>query len=228
MDKLIEQWIKIDLILTDPPYDIKNTKAWGKSNFAKSIQNMNNELKETWLNINLGIEWCKRVQLLQNKINTYIWCNKSQIPQYLNYFLEIWCSFDIICWRKTNAMPTFNNKYLSDKEYCLYFRRGGYCNPWSYTDAKTIFEQPLNSKDKKIWDHPTIKPLNIIETLIRNSSKPWDLILDCFSWSWTTWVAANNLWRNYILVENSPEYYELSLKRLEQSENIDLDLNLDI
>jgi site-specific DNA-methyltransferase (adenine-specific) len=214
MDKLIEQGIKVDLILTDPPYDIKNTKAWGKSKLAKSMQWMNDELKETWLNINLWIEWCKRVPLLQKKINCYIWCNKSQIPQYLNYFLDLWCSFDIICWRKTNAMPTFNNKYLSDKEYCLYFRKWWYCNPWSYIEAKTIFEQPINSKDKKQYNHPTIKPLNIIEIIIKNSTKENETVLDCFAWSWTTWLASKNLNRNYILIEKELEYIEIIKERL--------------
>lgn len=32
-------------------------------------------------------------------------------------------------WNKTSALPLFNNKYLSDKEYCLYFRKGRYCSP---------------------------------------------------------------------------------------------------
>lgn len=43
----------IDLVLTDPPYLIKNTTAGGKSNFAKSIQNMNNEIKNA--NITEGV-----------------------------------------------------------------------------------------------------------------------------------------------------------------------------
>lgn len=47
-------------------------------------------------------------------------------------------------------MPTYNNKYLTDKEYCLYFRKGGYCNPQNYYDAKTVWELPINIKDKKL------------------------------------------------------------------------------
>lgn len=78
---------------------------------------------------------------------------------------------DIIIWNKTNALPLFNNKYLSDKEYCLYFRKGGYCSPKSYEDAKTVFLYPINIKDKKKWKHPTIK----LEALIRNSSRENDM-----------------------------------------------------
>ena len=78
---------------------------------------------------------------------------------------------DIIIWNKTNALPLFNNKYLSDKEYCLYFRKGGYCSPKCYEDAKTVFLYPINIKDKKKWKHPTIK----LEALIRNSSRENDM-----------------------------------------------------
>ena len=43
---------------------------------------------------------------------------------------------DIIILNKTNALPLFNNKYLSDKEYCLYFRKGGY---WIYVNFLDTF-----------------------------------------------------------------------------------------
>ena len=198
MDNLIEQWIKVDLIVTDPPYEIKNIKAWWKSAFAKSIQWMNDELWEHWLNINLWVWFCEKILLLQDKINCYIWCNKSQIPQYLNFFLKIWCNFDILCWRKTNAMPTFNNKYLTDKEYCLYFRKWWHCLPKDYNSAKTIFDLPINIKDKKKYNHPTIKPISIIQTIIENSSEEWQLILDPFAWSFTTAIACENTNRKRI------------------------------
>ena len=47
---------------------------------------------------------------------------------------------DIIIWNKTNALPLFNNKYLSDKEYCLYFRKGEYCSPKSVS-VKSFVEK---------------------------------------------------------------------------------------
>lgn len=116
----------IDLVVTDPPYLIKNTKAGGNSNFAKSIQQMNNEIKEADLTEGISLDFCKEVVRVQDKVNCYIWCNKAQIVDYLDFFVtKNNCNFDILCWQKDNAMPTFNNKYLTDKEYCLYFRRGG-------------------------------------------------------------------------------------------------------
>ena len=209
----------VDLVLTDPPYLIKNTTAGGKSNFAKSIQNMNNEIKNANITDGVSLDFCKEIIRLQDKINCYIWCNKAQIIDYLDFFVnQNGCGFDILCWQKDNAMPTFNNKYLTDKEYCLYFRKGGYCQPKNYESAKTIFHEPINIKDKNAFGHPTIKPLNIFQTLIENSSKENDLVLDCFSGSGTTAVACHKLNRRFICIERDREYWKASCERLEQEQ----------
>lgn len=210
----------IDLVLTDPPYLIKNTKAGNKSSFAKSIQNMNDEIKEAGLVDGVSLEFCEQILRIQDKINAYIWCNKGQIIDYLNFFVsDNKCSYEILCWQKQNAMPTFNNKYLTDKEYCLYFRKGGYCMPERYEDAKTIFVEPINIVDKKQFGHPTIKPLKIFEKLIKNSTKEGELVLDCFSGSGTTAVACHNLNRRFICIEKDPDYWASSVKRLEDATN---------
>lgn len=210
----------IDLVLTDPPYLIKNTKAGNKSSFAKSIQNMNDEIKEAGLVDGVSLEFCEQILRIQDKINAYIWCNKGQIIDYLNFFVsDNKCSYEILCWQKQNAMPTFNNKYLTDKEYCLYFRKGGYCMPERYEDAKTIFVEPINIIDKKQFGHPTIKPLKIFEKLVKNSTKEGELVLDCFSGSGTTAVACHNLNRRFICIEKDPDYWSASVKRLEDATN---------
>lgn len=209
----------IDLVLTDPPYLIKNTRAGGSTSFAKSIQQMNDEIKNAGITDGVSMDFCKEIVRIQKNINAYIWCNKTQIIDYLDFFVkENDCSFDILCWQKDNAMPTFNNKYLTDKEYCLYFRKGGYCQPQRYEDAKTIFHEPINIKDKNLFNHPTIKPLGIFETLIKNSSKENDLVLDCFSGSGTTAIACHKLKRRFICIEKDKEYYEASVKRLEEEQ----------
>ena len=109
---------------------------------------------------------------------------------------------------------------MSDKEYCLYFRKGGYCQPTSYESAKTVFHQPINVIDKQRYPHPTIKPLNIVKTLIGNSTKPGDLILDPFMGSGTTAVACMELGRNYIGYEINEGYYETAQKRIRDTKDI--------
>ena len=157
---------------------------------------------------------------LIEKPNLYIWCNVKQIPQYIKYFcIDRDCKVEFIIWHKPNAMPLFNNKYLTDKEYCLYFKKSGYCQPENYQAAKTVYEIPINIKDKKKYGHPTIKPLEIIENLVRNSSHEGDIILDPFIGSGTTAVASIKNNRQYIGMELNEEYYKIALKRIKEIEN---------
>ncbi len=208
----------VDLVLTDPPYLIRNTQTGNKSNFSLSFQKMNNEIRKAGLNVGVSIDFCRELLRVQPKTNAYIWCNKAQILDYLTFFVrEHGGNYDILCWQKENAVPTFNNKYLTDKEYCLYFRKGGYCQPERYEDAKTIFIEPINVKEKKLYGHPTIKPLKIFERLVRNSSSEGYLVLDCFSGSGTTAVACHNLGRHFICIEKDPDYWAASMKRLEEA-----------
>ena len=208
----------IELVIIDPPYLIKNTKAGGKSKLAKSIQGMNDEIANKNLVSGFDTSILDEIVRVMKTPNIYIWCSKDQILMYMDYFVnQQGCAFDILCWYKTNAMPLFNNKYLTDKEYCLYFRKGGYCQPANYEEAKTIFMQPINIKDKRKYGHPTIKPLDIIETLVKNSSKEGDLILDCFMGSGTTGVACKKLDRNFIGVEIDPVFYKTAKDRIEKT-----------
>lgn len=62
---------------------------------------------------------------IMKKINIFIWCSKEQIQHLLNYFIDKKCRYDILVWCKTNPQPLAKNSFLSDLEYCLYFREGG-------------------------------------------------------------------------------------------------------
>ena len=80
----------------------------------------------------------------------------------------------------------------------------------------------INHADKKIYNHPTIKPLEYIRTLIRNSSNENDVILDPFMGSGTTAIACLKENRRYIGFEINEEYYDISQKRIENEKKIRL------
>ena len=116
----------VDLIVTDPPYLIENTNPGNKSELSKSISHMNKQLAEGLFTEGVETSLLEEFLRVLKTPNIYIWCNHKQIPQYLDFFVtQNKCKFDILIWNKTNALPLYNNKYLTDKEYCLYFRRGG-------------------------------------------------------------------------------------------------------
>ena len=72
----------------------------------------------------------------------------------------------------------------------------------------------INISDKNKFEHPTIKPLKFIETIIRNSSKENDIILDCFMGSGTTAVACKNTGRRYLGFEIDKHWYDIAQDRL--------------
>ncbi len=219
MKEMVNNNVKVPLIVMDPPYEFKNTQTGGKSDLNKSFQKSQTEIKEKQLTEGIDYETIlPLLTRLQDNVNIYIWCNKEQIPKYLEYYVsKLGCSFDIIKWVKTNPVPTFNNKYMSDTEYCLYFRKGGYCNPQNYEDGSTLFTHPINRKDKNLYHHPTIKPIEIIDRLIRNSSKEGDLVFDPFMGSGTTGVSALKHNRRFIGCEIDKEYFNGSLQRIRNS-----------
>lgn len=205
----------IDLIVTDPPYLIENTIAGGNSELANSIQNMNNELSENKIDKSIDYNILNDFVRVMKKINIYIFCNHKQIPDYLDFFVKKHnCNFDILIWHKPNAMPLFSNKYLTDKEYCLYFRKNAYCNPSSYEDASTVYTENINIRDKKLFKHPTIKPIELVKKIIRNSSKENDIVADFFLGSGTTAVACKETNRQYIGFEINKKWYDIAVNRL--------------
>ena len=155
-------------------------------------------------------EFCR----VMKRINIYIWCSKAQIKKYLDYFLAKTNLYEILIWHKTNPVPTINGTYLCDKEYCLFFRDKGVELKGTVENKRTVWTTKCNVEDKKKYKHPTIKPLSIIKTLIENSSNKGDIVLDCFSGSGTTCVAAKELERQFLGIEIDPEYHKISLDRL--------------
>lgn len=217
IDKLISEWVKVDLIHIDPPYQVSVTNKGGSINTIKKFRDSTEQVSDSKLNKWYDfLRFIEKACQLQDKTNIYIWCNKKQIPMYFKYFVEEKkCLFDILIWNKRNAIPSYNNKYLTDNEYCLYFKKPwAYNKPKNYEDAKTVYLGTINHKDKKIWNHPTIKPLEFIEKTIRNSCPEWWVVFDPFMWSWTTWVAAYNQNREFIWIELDKKYFELASFRI--------------
>lgn len=148
------------------------------------------------------------------QVNIYVWCSKAQVRKLLDYFEDKGHFTDILMWHKTNPIPTCNNTYLSDTEYLIFAREPGVKVQGTYETKRKWYLTPLNQRDKALYNHPTIKPLEIIQNLIINSSNEGDIVLDSFLGSGTTAVAAATLNRHYIGFELNPEYYEICQKRL--------------
>lgn len=233
----------VDLIVTDPPYVYKTDKGGGafgsnKRNYHSEYISLYKETGTTKETERLRIDANKRkhrdeIKNLSNgfnisildeldrvmkKTNIYVWCSKAQVRKILEYYEDKGCSIDILTWHKTNPTPTCNNTYLSDTEYCIFAREKGVKVYGSYATKKKYYVSPANVADKKLYNHPTIKPLEIIQNLIINSSLENDIILDPYLGSGTTAVACVNTGRHYIGFELNPKYYDTACKRLDEVE----------
>lgn len=210
----------IDLIVTDPPYLIERINTGGTINNLKKLNKSLSELDNADIISGYDIEtFGKEFIRVMKDINIYIWCNKVQIVDYFNFYVnQIGCVYDILFWNKPNALPTYSNKYIVDMEYCLYFRKGkGRCFPQNYEDAKTYYSAPINVYDKQKYKHPTIKPLEMTERFIRNSSREGEVVLDPFMGSGTTGAACKRLNRKFIGMEINEQFYNMAKMRIAET-----------
>jgi site-specific DNA-methyltransferase (adenine-specific) len=206
----------VDLILTDPPYQISR-----KSNFTKNSDNS----KYNKISLEFG-DWD------YEKLDTdFLFKEFYRILKpsgSLIIFYDIWKSNDLlhsskkfkfkqprVCqWVKTNPVP-INSKvnYLSNAvEYFFTFVKKGKSTFNSEYD-KGIYHYPIcHGKERTI--HPTQKPTNLIKELILKHSNKGNLILDCFAGSGTVGLCCKDLERGFILIEMDKSYYELINTRL--------------
>lgn len=208
----------IDLVIMDPPYGKNNNscRIQGGGCFGNRNRDYLNQIGELYTGYNFT-EILDELKRIMKKVNIYIWCNKEQIPIYLNYFED--CNFDILTWHKTNPVPACDNKYLPDTEYLLFFREPGVKLYGTYDSKKHYYITPINKQDKKLYKHPTVKPLNIITNLVINSSTEGDIILDPFMGTGTTGVAASANNRSFIGIEIDDTYFNVAKNRIEEVNN---------
>lgn len=199
----------VDLVIIDPPYEIV---AGGKGG-AFGVENRPYHL-DVSKKLHYGITdvILSELDRVMKRTNIYIFCNKTQLRQYFNYYDGM--NVDLLVWHKLNPIPTTNNKYLSDLEYIVFAREKVTPMFNTYDTSSKLFQTQTNKKDKELYNHPTIKPEPVIERLIRNSSQEGDVVLDCFMGSGTTCAVAKRLDRKYIGIEIEEEWYRIAKNRL--------------
>lgn len=206
----------IDLVLTDPPYVYELNG--GHSNcerFTKCADAFTKELGFIAEGFDLSIldEYLRVLK----KPNMYIWCSNKQVRDLLNYFDSKGLTTQIIIWYKTNAVPLCGGTYMSDKEFCIFARGKGVPLYGTPETKKTVYSTPINQADKKLYDHPTIKPLDIIKNLVTNSTSKGQVVLDTFMGSGTTGCACKLTGRDFIGFEMESKYFDIAKKRIENT-----------
>ncbi len=204
----------VDCIYIDVPYKYI-LGGVGRSELGSRVAKMNDELKD--LNIVNGFDMnilreCIRIM---KKINIFIWFSKLQMRDILNLFADYNCNFEILFWGKTNSLPRTNNTWLGDTEMCFHFRESGVPLNDGYDLKSKFYISSVNKADKKLFKHPTIKPLDLVRRHLLHATQPNDLVVDFFAGSGTTGVACQQINRQWIMFEFSEEMYLIAKERLQ-------------
>lgn len=173
------------------------------------------ELKKYNLEDGINYEILNEFIRVMKHINCFIWCSRLQIIDILKFFEKYDCTYDILVWCKTNPSPSTNNTWLSDIEYCLYFREKGKVKLNDGYELKSkYYISATNKDDKELFKHPTIKPFALVKRHLLHVTQIGDIILDPFSGSGTTCVTSKEINRNYLGIEIDKEFHKISVDRL--------------
>ena len=207
----------VDLVLTDPPYEISRPTGFIKSQGENTIERFK-------MSYEFG-EWDERATNLAPFVSEFYRVLRPSGTMIM--FYDLWKLTNLadimqsakfkqlrmIEWVKTNPVPINSQlNYLTNcREIALTGVKKSKPTFHSKYD-KGIYEFPIyHAKDRF---HPTQKSLPLFEALITKHSNEGDLVLDCFAGSATTAVAAQNTNRSFMGCEIDEEYYNKATQRI--------------
>jgi len=206
--ELLLQGTDVDMTVTDPPYNV---------NYANSAKDKMRGKDRAILNDNLGDGFydfllAALTPIMANCTGAvYVAMSSSELDVLQAAFREAggkWSTF--IIWAK-NTFTMGRSDYQRQYEPILYgWPEGGthhWCGDRDQSDVWQIKKPHKNDL------HPTMKPVELVERAIRNSSKPGDVVLDPFGGSGTTLIAAEKSGRNARLMELDPKYVDVIVRR---------------
>lgn len=203
----------IDLILTDPPYEL-DTHGGGNRKQWKNIHNNFIKNLSYGFNYNLIFEEFLRVCKIPNIL---MFCSNKQISKIMSWFENKKLSVTLLCWYKEGYVPFANGKYKSDVEFIIFIRgkNAHFNNKIDVSQKSKILIDNWRINNKL---HPTQKSIEVITHLLNLHSYENDLVFDPFMGSGTTGVAAVNTNRDFIGIELDKNYFEIAKKRIEEAE----------
>ena len=199
-----------DMTVTDPPYSV---------NYANSAKDKMRGTHRPILNDNLGSEFapfllatCKNI-LSFTKGAVYIAMSSSELDTLQSAFRAAggkWSTF--IIWAK-NTFTLGRADYQRQYEPILYGWKDGAQHFWC--GARNQGDVWQINKPHKNDLHPTMKPVELMERAVRNSSKTRDIVLDPFGGSGTTIIACEKSGRRARLMELDPKYADVIIRRFQ-------------
>lgn len=207
----------VDLILTDPPYNIAQ---YSTGNIPlPGREALNNDIA-SWDMVDIDphefIDEFKRI--LKPNGNIFIFTSYNLIGKWHEVFDSEFDTFQFFIWHKTNPAPKiYKNGFLNSCEMIICMWNKGH--KWNFTnqnDMHNFFESPICMRPERLSNpkHPAQKPVKLLKHIISIASNPGDVVFDPFMGVGSTGVAALQLGRIFVGCEIDRVYFEASKERL--------------
>lgn len=203
-----------DLVVTDPPY---NVEYEGKTKEKLTIENdsMDDQQFKAWL---LEVFNCYRENMKEGA-PIYVFHADLFGEHFRGSFVKSGLLLKQVCIWVKDTIVMGRSDYHWKHEPILYGWKKGAGHPW-HSDRKqsTVwnFDRP-----KKNTEHPTMKPISLIEYPVENSSAERELVIDFFGGSGSTMIAAEKTNRVCYMSELDPRYADVILNRWSQYTELD-------
>ena len=200
---------KIDMIFTDPPYNV-NYSGRGKNDLG-TIKNDNMDMLFLNDTFSLAHEYLKPLGSL------YVCHGDSKSDAKISFeiiFNKYFKKSSTIIWVKQSAGMGWQD-YRCQHEPILYGWKEGKGKHSFFGDRTKSTVWNISRDSQTSYKHPTQKPIALIEEAIRNSSKEEDLIFDAFGGSGSTLIAAQKNNRICNTIELDPKFCDVILQRWE-------------
>jgi DNA modification methylase len=197
-----------DMAFTDPPYNVNYSNSVDKKRRGKNRPILNDALGEGFGE--LLYDACVNI-LTVTKGAVYICMSSSELDVLQKAFRAAgghWSTF--VIWAK-NTFTLGRSDYQRQYEPILYGWKDGVDHYWcGVRDQGDVWFMDKPTKNDL---HPTMKPVELVERAVRNSSKSRDIVLDPFGGSGTTLIAAERAGRRARLIELDPKYVDVVVQR---------------
>ena len=235
---------KADLLFTDPPYNV-NYKGQGKKtsngimNDRMSDQNFLFFLEDVFNAITTATKESTPMYIFHAS-RTQMWFEQAMMGAGIEIISQliwnkpsinhVWASYKskhepfFYAKKKGQEIPRYWSEIYeetvrdnperykkSDKEILQAIKRAKEAEAEGFTTIRTQKRHPVQD-----YEHPTQKPVELVERAILNSSREWELVLEPFAGSGTTLIASEKAGRISLNIELDPKYVEVIIKRFKR------------
>jgi DNA modification methylase len=211
---------KADLLLTDPPYNValgmdetpEEAKKRNRRTDGLTIQNdkmSDDDFRQFLRDVYTSADF-----VMKPGAGFYIWFADVETYNFTGAVIDVgWKLSQMLIWRKS-SLVLGRKDYHFIHEPCLYGWKEGAAHYWGSDRSQTTvleFDKPSRN-----GEHPTMKPVELFQYQLENSTKRSGVVLDLFGGSGTTAIAAEQTGRQARLMELSPNYCDVIVRRWQQ------------